>query len=131
MKSIFRTALPWAVIVGVALAASVVRYGFVEPPQIAHACEVQTGPWWCATRNLVVQGFLSYGYGYAAVLAALLAVFWRNTFAAVLAVCLGVVALQLYCYEGGALALLVGTLRLVRVQSDRGRFGGDPALVGR
>lgn len=127
MKSIFRTALPWAVIVGVALAASAVRYGFVEPPQIAHACEVQTGPWWCDTRNLVVQGFLSYGYGYAAVLAALLAVFWRSTFAAVLAVCLGVVALQLYCYEGGALALLVGTLRLVRVQSGGSRFSGDPA----
>jgi hypothetical protein len=115
MKSIFRTALPWAGIVGVALAASVVRYGFVEPPQIAHACEVQTGPWWCSARNLVVQGFLSYGYGYAAVLAALLAV------------CLGVVALQLYCYEGGALALLVGTLRLVRVQSGGSRFSGDPA----
>jgi len=127
MKSIFRTALPWTVIVGVALAASVVRYGFVEPPQIAHACEVQTGPWWCSARNLVVQGFLSYGYGYAAVLAALLAVFWRSTFAAVLAVCLGVVALQLYCYEGGALALLVGTLRLVRVQSGGSRFSGDPA----
>jgi len=132
MKSIFRTALPWAVIVGVALAASIVRYGFVEPPHLAHACEVQTGPWWCATRDLVVQGFLSYGYGYAAVLAALLAVFWRSTFAAVLAVCLGAVALQLYCYEGGALALLVGTLRLVRVQSSGGsRFSGDPAAAGR
>jgi hypothetical protein len=37
----------------------------------------------------------------------------------VLAASLGVIALQLYCYEGGALALLIGALRLVRVQYDR------------
>lgn len=111
-------------IVIVALAATLVRYEFVEPPHMAHACEAATGPWWCDLREAVVRGFLSYGYGYAAVLAALLAVCWRHTFAAVLAVSLGAIALQLYCYEGGALALLIGTLRLVRIQYDRAR----PAL---
>jgi len=121
MKPLFRTAVPWAVIVVVALLASVLRYGFIEPSHIAHACEAQTVPWWCGPRNVIVQGFLDYGYGYAAVLAALLAVVWRHTFSAVLAVCLGAFALQLYCYEGGALALLVGTLRLVRVQYDAQR----------
>jgi hypothetical protein len=131
MKPIFRTALPWAVIVVAALVASAVRYGFIEPSHVAHACEASAAPWWCGPRNLIVQGFLNYGYGYAAVLAALLAVFWRHTFAAVLAVCLGVIALQLYCYEGGALALLVGTLRLVRLQSGENRFNGDPAAAGR
>jgi hypothetical protein len=37
----------------------------------------------------------------------------------VLAASFGVIALQLYCYEGGALALLIGALRLARLQYDR------------
>ena len=125
MKPVFRTALPWAVIVAVAAVATLTRYAFIEPPLMAHACEAQGGPWWCGLREAVVQGFLDNGYGYAALLAALLAVFWRRTFAAVLAVCLGAIALQLYCYEAGALAVLIGTLRLVRVQFD----GQKPAVA--
>ncbi|MGY3232770.1 hypothetical protein ACVWWJ_004254 [Luteibacter sp. HA06] len=119
MKPSLRAALPWAVIVLVAIGAAWLRYGFIEPSDMAHACDGTDGPWWCGTRTLIVQGFLSYGYGYAAVLMALVALFWRNTVAAVLAASLGVIALQLYCYEGGALALLIGALRLVRVQYDR------------
>jgi hypothetical protein len=119
MKSSLRAALPWVVIVIVALGATVLRYGFIEPADAAHACDGADGPWWCATRNLIVQGFLTYAYGYAAVLMALIALFWRSTVSAVLAASLGVIALQLYCYEGGALALLIGALRLVRVQYDR------------
>jgi hypothetical protein len=119
MKPSLRAALPWAVIVLVAIGAAWLRYGFIEPSDMAHACDGADGPWWCGTRTLIVQGFLSYGYGYAAVLMALVALFWRNTVAAVLAASLGVIALQLYCYEGGALALLIGALRLVRVQYDR------------
>lgn len=119
MKPSLRATLPWAVIVLVALAAAWLRYGFIEPSDMAHACEGTNGPWWCGTRMLVVQGFLSYGYGYAAVLMALVALFWRNTAAAVLAASLGVIALQLYCYEGGAFALLIGALRLARLQYDR------------
>ena len=119
MKPSLRAALAWAVIVVVALGAVLLRYTFIEPSDMAHACDGGTGPWWCGTRSLIVQGFLSYGYGYAAVLAALVSLFWRSTFAAVLAAALGVIALQLYCYEGGALGLLIGTLRLVRIQYDR------------
>lgn len=119
MKPSLRAALPWAVIILVALAAAWLRYGFIEPSDMAHACEGANQPAWCGTRTLVVQGFLSYGYGYAAVLVALVALFWRNTAAAVLAASLGVIALQLYCYEGGALALLIGALRLARLQYDR------------
>lgn len=119
MNSSLRAALPWAIIIVAALAATWLRYGFIEPSDSAHLCESTTGPWWCGTRTLIVQGFLTYAYGYAAVLLALLSLFWRSTFAAVLAASMGVFALQLYCYEGGALALLIGTLRLVRVQYDR------------
>lgn len=125
MKSSLRAALPWAVIVIVALGATLLRYGFIEPADAAHACDGTGGPWWCGTRNLIVQGFLTYAYGYAAVLMALISLFWRSTVSAVLAASLGVIALQLYCYEGGALALLIGSLRLVRVQ-----FGGaEPAAA--
>ncbi|WP_448099004.1 hypothetical protein [Luteibacter yeojuensis] len=126
MKSTLRAVLPWTVIVAVALVAGLLRYGFIEPSDVAHACDGKGGPWWCGLRNVIVQGFLNYGYGYAAVLAALVAVFWRNTFTAVLAASLGVVALQLYCYEGGALALLIGSLRLIRDQHDRGLVGAAP-----
>ncbi|MDF3982710.1 hypothetical protein P3W24_14150 [Luteibacter sp. PPL201] len=119
MPSSLRAALPWAAIVVAAIGAAVLRYGFIEPAHVAHACDGNGGPWWCGTRDMIVQGFLSYGYGYAAIAAALLALFVRGTAMAVLAACLGVLALQLYCYEGGALALLVGALRLVRVQYDR------------
>jgi hypothetical protein len=129
MKPSLRAVLPWAVIVAVALVASLLRYGFIEPSDVGHACDGKGGPWWCGLRNVIVQGFLSYGYGYAAILAALVAVFWRNTFTAVLAASLGVIALQLYCYEGGALALLIGSLRLVRIQVGADPVG-DPAAAG-
>ncbi|HEY4093714.1 MAG TPA: hypothetical protein VGN46_19575 [Luteibacter sp.] len=119
MKSSLRAALPWAVIVLAALGAALLRYQFIEPSSMQHACEGDSRLWWCGTRDLVVQGFLSYGYGYAAIIAALLAVAWRSVGIATLAACIGVLALQLYCYEGGALALLIGVLRLVRIQSDR------------
>lgn len=119
MSSRIRPALPWAIVLVVAVVVSWVRYGFIEPPQFGYACEAATAPWWCGTRMLIVQGFLSYGYGYAAVLAAFVALFWRSTFTAVVAISLGVVALQLYCYEGGAFALLLGALRLVRVQYEQ------------
>ena len=119
MNSSLRAVLPWVVVIAAALAATWLRYGFIEPSDSAHVCEGSTGPWWCGTRTLIVQGFLTYAYGYAAVLLALVSLFWRSTFAAVLAASMGVIALQLYCYEGGALALLIGALRLVRVQYDR------------
>jgi hypothetical protein len=125
MKPSLRAALPWAVIVLVALGAAWLRYGFIEPSDMAHACDGNDGPWWCGTRTVIVQGFLSYGYGYAAVLAALVALFWRHTVAAVIAASVGVIALQLYCYEGGALALLIGALRLVRVQYDRQQLAAE------
>jgi hypothetical protein len=119
MKPSLRAALPWAVIILAAVAAAVLRYAFIEPQHMQHACEGDTRLWWCSTRELVVQGFLSYGYGYAAIVVALLALVWRSIGIATLAACIGVLALQLYCYEGGALALLIGMLRLVRVQYDR------------
>jgi len=122
MMSRWRIALPWLLILLAAFGAAWIRYGFIEPASLAHACEGAAVPGWCPVRNTLVQGFLGYGYGYAALAAALLALVWRHPFAGTLAAALGLVALELYCYEAGALALLIGALRLVRVQHDQPRL---------
>ncbi|TCV96129.1 hypothetical protein EC912_102479 [Luteibacter rhizovicinus] len=118
MNSRMRIAAPWIAIVVIAIVAALLRYMVVEPQYMQHACEEGVAPWWCSARLAVVQGFLTYGYGYAAVAAAVLALVWRHPFSAALATALGLVALQLYCFEAGALALLIGALRLIRIQYD-------------
>jgi hypothetical protein len=57
-------------------------------------------------------------YGIAALVATALALAWKRPWLAWLAAALGIVALQLYCFESGALAVLVGCLRLIRLQAD-------------
>jgi hypothetical protein len=118
----WRVALPWLLILFAALGAAWIRYGFIEPADLAHVCEGTAVPAWCPVRNTLVQGFLDYVYGYAALAAALLALVWRHPLTAALAAALGLVALQLYCFEAGALALLIGALRLARIQ-----HGATPA----
>jgi hypothetical protein len=118
MTRTLRLALPWFTLALVALAASALRYGVIEPPAVAHLCTAGGGPGWCAWREWAVLGFLGYTYGYAALTAAFVALFWRHPLAAWLAAALGVAALVLYCVEAGAFALLVGALRLLRVQAD-------------
>ena len=119
MSRTLRLVLPWFTLALVALAAAAVRYGAIEPPAVANLCTANGGPTWCAWREWAVLGFLSYAYGYAALTAAFIALFWRHPLAAWLAAALGAAALVLYCVEAGALALLVGALRLARVQADR------------
>lgn len=112
-----RMALPWLAIVAAGVFAVVLRYGFIEPADIAHACEAPGGPGWCPVRMSVVRGFLTYGYGYIAVAGVALALFYPRRWTAALSAALGLFALEMYCYEAGALALLIGCLRLVRLQS--------------
>jgi hypothetical protein len=118
MNRILRLTLPWFTLALVALAAAALRYGAIEPPAVAHLCGADGGPGWCAWRQWAVLGFLSYGYGYAALTAAFLALFVRHPLVAWLAAALGFAALVLYCFEAGAFALLVGVLRLLRAQAD-------------
>ena len=110
--------LPWLLVVVAGLLAAWLRYGFVQPPALAHRCGAG-GPAWCPLRTLAVQAFLSYAYGYAALAAAVLALLWKRVFAAWLAAALGAFALVMYCPDAGALALLVGSLRLLRLQAAR------------
>lgn len=126
-----RTALPWLAILAAGVLGVVLRYGFIEPADIAHACEGPGGPGWCPVRMSVVQGFLTYGYGYIAVAGVALALFHPRRWTAALAAALGLFALEMYCYEAGAFALLIGCLRLVRLQSataprpEHGRGNGQ------
>ncbi|MCX7514549.1 hypothetical protein [Frateuria sp. STR12] len=118
MSRSLRLVLPWFTIALVALAAAALRFGAIEPPAVAHQCTADGGPAWCAWRHWAVLGFLSYGYGYAALTAAFIALVARHPLAAWLAAALGIAALVLYCFEAGAFALLVGALRLLRAQAD-------------
>lgn len=118
MNRMLRLVLPWFTLALVAVAAAALRYGVIEPPAVANLCTPNGGPGWCAWRQWAVLGFLSYGYGYAALTAAFIALFWRHPLPAWLAAALGISALVLYCFEAGAFATLVGVLRLLRAQAD-------------
>lgn len=110
-----RSALAWiAVLLAGALAAAL-RYGLVEPAGLGDRCAASglDAPAWCSLRDLVVQGFLHDVYGVAALVATAFALLHRRHWSAAVAASLGLLAIELYCYESGALALLVGMLLLV------------------
>lgn len=111
-----RALAPWLLLVLVGLGAAWLRYGLIEPPAMAQLCTAAHAPAWCALRQALVLGFLHEVYGVAAIFATVLALLRRSRALAWLAAAVGAFALQLYCYEPGALALLVGCLRLVHLQ---------------
>ncbi|MCE5233165.1 MAG: hypothetical protein ABFC67_10490 [Mizugakiibacter sp.] len=128
----FRRLVPWLLVVAPAALAMVLRYALIEPADVAHRCDAGTGPWWCSLRHAAVLAFTrgpdtwwsgapgvsALGWiGTAALLAAALALLRRRTATATLAAALGAVALVLYCFQSGALALLVGALALARTQA--------------
>lgn len=116
---LWRLALPWLALLAVALIASGLRYGLIEPSTMAQQCS-GGGPWWCSGRQWLVLGFLRGVYGVVALLVTTVALLlWKRAWLAWLAAALGVFALQLYCFEAGALALLIGSLRLLRLQATR------------
>lgn len=115
--AVLALAWPWLLIALVGLAAAALRALLIEPSTIAHICDAAASPGWCSWRQAAVAGFLNYGYGYAALAAALLGLLWKHPLAAWLAAALGLAALQLYCVDAGAFALLVGSLRLIRWQA--------------
>lgn len=116
-SKLLRRALPWLLLLAVAMAAAWLRYGLIESSVIGQRCSAIDAPAWCQWRQLLVLGFLHDVYGIAALAAAAL-VLWRpRLWLAWLAAALGMFALELYCVEAGALALLIGSLRLLRLQS--------------
>lgn len=113
-----RVVLPWLLLVAVALLALWLRYDLIESSAIGQLCSSAHGPWWCSSRQLLVLGFLHNVYGVLALATAALALLQKRPWLAWLAAALGAFALALYCFETGALALLIGCLRLLRLQAN-------------
>lgn len=114
----WQLALPWLLLLLVGLGAAWLRYGLIESSAIGQQCSAASAPWWCPWRQALVLGFLRNVYGVAALIVAVLALTWPRTWLAWLAAALGVFALELYCFQSGALALLIGCLRLLRTQAN-------------
>jgi hypothetical protein len=117
-----RLILPWLLLLAFGLVAAALRFHLIESTAIADQCGSGHDSPWCGTRQLLILGFQHHAYdvsvyGIAALMAAALALWSRQVWIAWLAAVLGVFALQLYCFEPGALALLIGCLRLLRLQS--------------
>ncbi|MEO8748628.1 MAG: hypothetical protein ABI379_13395 [Rhodanobacter sp.] len=113
----FARTLPWLALLAVGGAAAWLRYGLIQPGHIAALCGDAGSPWWCPLRQWLVLGFLDDVYGVLALVVAAWALFSRRRAVAWLAAALGLFALELYCYQAGALALLAGCLRLLRLQA--------------
>lgn len=111
----WRAAGPWLALLMVGLAAAWLRYGLIESSAMGQRCGSISSPLWCVWRQWLALGFLNNVYGIAALLAAAMAMLSRRVVIAWLAAALGLFALQLYCFDSGALALLLGSLRLLRL----------------
>lgn len=120
-KRLLSVTWPWLLLVVIGLLATWLRYRFIEPAALAHMCDegVSAKPASCGFRQFVVLGFNSYGFGIAALIATALALILKKPAIAWLAAALGVFAVIMYCYYAGAIALLVGCLRLLRLQANR------------
>lgn len=114
---VLRVAWPWLLVIAVGVAAAWLRYDWIEQSTAAQACLAGARSVPCALRAFAVAHFLDDGFGYAALACAALALLWRHAFSAWLAAAAGILALILYCAIPGALALLVGVLRLARAQA--------------
>jgi hypothetical protein len=111
---------PWLLIVVIGLLSTWLRYGFIEPPALAHMCDdLAHQPSSCGIRQFIVIGFNTYSFGIAALVATVLALVMKNPAMAWLAAALGMFAVIMYCYNAGAIALLIGCLRLLRLQANR------------
>lgn len=113
----WQLALPWLLLLLVGLGAAWLRFALIESHAIGQQCSASGAPWWCLWRQGLVLGFLLNVYGVAALVVTALALVWPRTWLAWLAAALGVFALALYCFQSGAVALLIGCLRLLRTQA--------------
>jgi hypothetical protein len=112
----------WVSLLVVAAIATWLRYGLIEPSAMTELCGGSQRPAWCTWRELLVLGFQHHAWGFTvygtvALLSAALALAFRHAWMAWLAAAAGACALTLYCFEPGALALLIGCLRLLRLQA--------------
>lgn len=115
----WRSAAPWLWLLLVTLLATGLRFGVIESSAIGQQCGGSQAPAWCVLRQGLVFGFLHNIYGSVALLATAAAFASGRLWLAWLAAALGAFALVLYGFVAGALALLLGCLRLLRLQATR------------
>ncbi|GEM_PF-5468318 len=94
------------------------RVGYIESAATAHRCLAGMHGLGCLARHMAVVAFGSGALRMGAAGLALLALIWKHPLSAWLAALAGGIALVLYSPEIGAAALLVGSLRLVRLQHE-------------
>lgn len=124
MKRLLLLVLPWLLVLAVGVVAAMLRYGLIESADVARVCE-NSHVLSCDLRHLTVTGFITgniFGwpigiFGWVAMGATVLALCWPKVPVAWLATATGLFAVILYCFVPGALALLIGCLRLVRLQA--------------
>jgi hypothetical protein len=117
-----RLALPWLLLLSFGLVAAALRYHLIESRDLADLCGSGGDSPWCDARRLLILGFFHRAYdisvyGGVALAVTLIALCSKQIWIAWLAATLGIFALQLYCFEPGAAALLLGCLRLLRLQA--------------
>lgn len=116
--------LAWGGLLAVGALAALLRYRLVEPPALGERCAAAgTINGWCTLRGWVIAGFLTYAFGYAALAAGAFALLRQRAWTAWQAAALGALALELYCYQSGALALLIGSVLLARGAPRRQQHG--------
>jgi hypothetical protein len=104
---------PAAVVLALALVA---RYLWIEPPQFRVLCDPVGGmPWWCWAREALIFTFAFQGLGYAALMLGVASVLIRRRGIALVAVCVSLAGLVLYCFEFSAVGLLLGVLTFARL----------------
>ncbi len=126
MKRTLALVLPWLLLLAIASVPLLLRYLLVESPEVARVCD-RGHTLACSLRHATVLGFITGNigglrigvFGWTALAATALALWRPRVATAWLAAATGLFAVVLYCFEPGALALLVGCLCLVRVQSGR------------
>ena len=122
-SSWLRLAWPWLLLFAFGLAAAALRYHVIESRELADLCGSGGTSPWCDARQLLILGFFHRAYdvsvyGVVALAVTLIALRSKRIWIAWLAATLGIFALQLYCFEPGAAALLIGCLRLLRLQAQ-------------
>ncbi len=103
--------------------AILARTYLIQPPSIAHGCEEQLA-WWCVIRLGIIYTYAFHTVGQLAVVLALASIVVPRIWLAACALAVGFAALVLYCYEPGALAIVLSAVMLARLQSAAS--GGPP-----
>lgn len=113
MPFVTRIALAALVTLAGALA---VRFGFIETPQLAWACQVEAGaPWWCPLRQGTVFVLRAGVIGIFAACAGIVAIIGGGRIVTGAAVIAGTAGLVLYAAGPAALGLILGGLRALRL----------------